>query len=773
MTRVIHLLLIYLIFLSLPLSAAIVDRHAIAEPTSGLVDAGGGEVVASEAGFFLVHGQRVNSAGVNLDSEQIPGTEGLAVGWPDGWMIASFSDDRIRFRHLSTGGVLTERLSVEPYGNLMGAASSQGRMAVVELAQGMWPPPLFVTVTDGERVVQRRKLGNVEGGAIAPFLDGFIVASHVRSSQHEWTVHVWRVDRDGNPIAFADAGRVNFQPQLELETNGDRSLLVVDSFMKPFVRVIDPNLQMSAPIEIVAAPANAIFIEPIAVGTGFAVSYQLDNGASRTLRIRRDGTLTSDRAADPILSVDRLVDRYFVLRPWGDGALATPDPEIIAGPAIRFKERIFANYNANETVVSGDVTLVRFGNFGLREIVLLDAAGGVIGEVEPTFGARHAKITPTPQGFAFVWAEANEIRMQRLDRQGRWLDAAHRVLASVAELRSLGAHADGDDLLVAWVGFRTLNWSRFALDGTQLDAVRSVPSVVHETGAITEVSGGPRGRLIAAQQTFQCNITCVTPDLLVEVQAVDEGGNARGPLRTYTSGSSYAKAVGLADGTWLLPIEIQATRLLHLNADATLISDQREPLLDFLEQIEASAVRWRAVANYPYRLVEFDGMTARSVTGLSGVEFPRIGYGDIVTFGQPAPERGRGVVVPSAGRLVTVPGDLAVHGAEINGDGVYRRFDITVKNNGTVPATSVSVFGSHPTWNDILFNLTGKGVVDLGTLPAGAEVRFRAHVVRSGQIGRRIWVLSDDIEDLPPRNNSWEIPPAAPFEPKRGRTVRR
>jgi hypothetical protein len=724
-----------------------------------------------------VHGQRVSSAGINLDREQIPGTEGLVVGWPDGWMIASFFDDRIRFRHLSTAGVLTERADAEVYGNILAAASSQGRMAVVELGQSPWPPPLFVTVFDGQRIVQRRKLAEVEGAAIAPFLDGFIVATHVRSSQHEWTVHVWRLDREGTPVAFADAARVNFQPELILETNGDRALLVVDSFMKPFVRVIDPSLAMTAPVEIAAPSATISSIEPIAVGDGFAVSYGIDTGAgtvgSRLLRLRRDGTVISDRIADPIFSADRLGDRYFVLRPWGDGALATPDPEIIAGPVTRFKRRVFANYNSIGTVVSGDITLAWFGSFGLRRIVLLDAAANVVAVVEPTSAILGVRIIPIPQGFAFVWTEANEIRMQRIDRQGRWIETNPRTLAAVNDARAFAAHGNGSDLMVAWISPGQLNWQRFTFEGVSIDAPRSVSSVAHETGALMGISGGPQGRLLLVQQTFQCNITCVVPDLYLEALAVHENGVARGPLRPYLSGSSLAEGVGLADGTWLVPVELQAVRLLHLNRDASLMGDEREPLLDYLRQLDAGPVAWRAVADYPQRLVTFNGTNARSVTGLSGVEIPRVGYGNLVVFGDPAPEKGVGVIVPSVGRLVTTPGDLAIEATELNGDPVYRRFDVTVRNLGTSPATSVSVFGSDKYWRDILFNLTGDGEAHLGTLAAGAAVRFRAQVVRSGQIGRRIWVLSDDIEDLSPRNNSWEIPPAAPFEPKRGRTVRR
>ena len=85
---IIRLLLLSL-FAASSVSASIVDRVPATAPVSQVIDGGPGPVVASDAGPFLVNGQRIGVDGVPLDSAPLEGADGHAVPWNDGWFIVN------------------------------------------------------------------------------------------------------------------------------------------------------------------------------------------------------------------------------------------------------------------------------------------------------------------------------------------------------------------------------------------------------------------------------------------------------------------------------------------------------------------------------------------------------------------------------------------------------------------------------------------------------------------------------------------------------------
>jgi hypothetical protein len=272
--------------LAFPVSAAVVDRTQLADPRSELIPAVPARVVASDAGMFLVHGQRITTEGVNLDGAPIPGTDGYAVGWHDGWLIIRSSADVLTIHHLGSDGSLGPFFELAPAGQFFGAASNDGRLAILE--RNSSDQRVWITVIGEEGLVRRAPFTNarLDGGFIKRFGNGFLVVTDVRASRTTSRLHAWRVNIDGVPQAIEEIAEVPGTPSYGLAVGEDKAVLTMREYRAPgetwiSVRVIDAALSSTSPIEV-AIPSGTDLRElfPLATDQGFLVSYRMRRGSA-------------------------------------------------------------------------------------------------------------------------------------------------------------------------------------------------------------------------------------------------------------------------------------------------------------------------------------------------------------------------------------------------------------------------------------------------------------------------------------------------------------
>lgn len=755
MSRAPFLISLFVLLSALPAPGALTDRTPLAGPRSTLPDAGPGRVVASDTGLFLVHGQRITSDGIRIDQEPVPGTEGYAVAWPGGWLI------------LRSGGALFlgPEGPPEPFqkvpvpGRFLGAASNGGRLAILEVTEGSQPSWIYLSVFDENGLVQRRPLAALDGGAIAPFGDGFLVITHVQASVEASVLHAWRIDADGTPMAFEDLGLIGrWLQSIEIAVAGDRALVATYHYRDITARVIDGSLRSSAPHLISGGSFNSAF--PLALEEGFLLSYQPGFGGpgseARAVLFDTEGNVESDTEAEPIVGGDRIGQRYLVVRPWGHAGLAEGDPRRIIA-ALPLKQRLYQPAGIRETAVSGEITLVGIGHFSTEtDWIRFDADGDPI-DSEP-LRLTPREVMTLPEGFAFLAIQAGGITIRRLSREGGWIDEEPVLLARASGIRTFAAHANDRDLLVAWTTEEKLFWSRFAHDGTALQPEPFAMERRQNVFTSIHLAGNQLERLLLVQHLNQCNILCPPVDEQFGAMALDPDGEPIGELQTLDVSQMGVLAVQLPDRTWVVPSGSGFGQLLHLGADASLIEEARNPMLRDVRDIEPTHAGWRATAEGPSRLVEIQGFNSPvRVTGLGDVGTPHFGFGPWLAFvaESPGPEN---TTVPWNGRLSTTEGDLSVEVHETRRDSSGHHLRIAVRNRGTRVATNVRVTAtSH----------SPRTVAKIAAIQPGEIVYLAAIDHGHGIPAPVFFALSEDIEDLNPSDNVTTVSPAGPPQIRR------
>ena len=752
MFRAPFLLVSLFALLALPASGALIDRTPLAEPRSTLPDAGPGRVVASDNGLFLVHGQRITSDGVRIDQEPVPGTEGVPVAWPGGWLILRSG----MAYFLGPEGPPQPWQAVPVSGRFQGAASNGGRLAILELDERSRPFWVYLSVFDENGLVQRRPLAALDGGTIAPFGDGFLVITHVRTSDEASVLHAWLIDADGTPRAFEDLGLVGrWLQNVEIAVAEERALVTTYHLSEITSRVVEATLQSSVPHVITGGSFSSAF--PLALDDGFLLSYQPGFGGrgseARAVVFDTEGNVQSDAVAEPIVGGDRIGDRYLVMRPWGHAGLAEEDPRRIIA-ALPLKQRLYQTAGVRETVVSGDVTLVGIGHFSTEtDWIRFDAEGTPIDQEAMRLTPR--EVIAIPEGFGFVAIQAGGIGMRRLSRKGGWIDEEPVLLARVSGIRTFAAHANERDLLVAWTTEDKLLWSRFSLDGTALQAE---PFAIERRQGVfpaIHLAGNQLERLLLVHYINQCNILCPPVDDRFDAMALDADGDPLGALHPLDVSEMGVLAVQLPDRTWVVPSGSGSGQLIHLTPDASLIEEARNPMLRTVRDIEPTSAGWRATADAPSRLLEVNGFNSPfRVTGLGDVVNPHLGFADWLAFAaeSPGPESTN---VPWNGRLSTTEGDLSIEVRETGRDSMgRRRLRIAVTNEGTRVATNVRVTSFSGTLKEI------------PAIAPGGIVYFAA--LDFNEISKPFFfALSEDIEDINPSDNVTGVSPSGPLQVRR------
>ncbi|MGA7615654.1 MAG: hypothetical protein WBX15_10805 [Thermoanaerobaculia bacterium] len=741
------------------LHSGIVDRQLLATPQSKLVDTRPGPVVAG-GGMFLVHGQRITPDGVKLDDG--PLSDVRAVGWSDGWMLLrEGSDGVIAIEHESAAnGAIVRRLDVASKGSIVGAAGSDGRIAILELQYGP-PDILWLTVVDESKMVGRRALGSFQDGTIAAIPDGFIAVADERLPDYSNRLTVWRFDRTGATLRSKTLGPFELPPTVSLTPGGDGILLVTrDSWTSETVaRIVGPELEMTDGTRIVPpAGTNVTTVVALPDGNGFFLSYGARQNAGEeyfAASIDRSGTLKSLGNADPIVGGDRVGETYLVMRPWGVAAIAEGDPRTIVSSPIDFKRETSDGFLNLTTVVSGDVTLVPTFEWvdarPSRRLLLVDSNGVLLANLASPSGGSYA-MTATPDGFALLSGNQEGLWLQRLARGGEWLQPV-LLISSPIPTASFDLDVSENDIFLAWANHDDVFWQRFAVDGTPIDAAPSSASRFSDLDPLVGVVRNGAERLLLIQGGFSCQLSpCFVPDQYLEILAIGADGNLLGEAQHIESRASLADAIGLADGTWVVPYGVFPVSLLHLARDGSPLGEPRPtPLLNGLRSIAPDPAGWKAIAGAPERLVVFDAWDhPAGMTGLSGVDAAAFGAGGVMLFlDRQSPDSPWNALW--SGRFASMgEGDLSIR---LNGmtpkDQWYWHSTFTIRNETATPVTEAGMVftrsgAAKPEWEE-----------RLSAIPGNASLKVRIPLMKWTATAV---IVSDDVTDGSPEDNIVMIP---------------
>lgn len=762
-----------LFFVASSLGASIVERVPVTAPVSSVVDAGPGRIVASDAGVFLVHGQRISRDGVPLDDEPVPGANGHATAWSDGWLLIDSRDDQRYISHLRTTGAPESVLQIRAINSFEGAASVSGRLAMLEVDRVGFEDHLWITIIDGREVLRRAMLGRAEGATIVRFDGGFLVVSWERQLDNTRILSAWRLGADGEVLkSRVLEGSSPYIDNLFVAVQGDKAVILTRDWNFAHCRVIDGDLSTTAFLSMDQGRVDTYWTMPLPMEEGFLVSYtrygSLESG-SRAMVVRLDGTVASDTVVEPIAAGDRSGSRYLVARPWGQAAIAEGDPRRIVSSAIVLRRRVFESWTDIETTVSGDVTLVAINRSRFARV----EADGTAIDPESQFLPRlyNSVIAAIPNGFAFAWIELGSVRWQRLSRRGGWIDPEPRTLVLTPGAYGVALHANDHDLLVAWTTATETLWSRFDLEGASLqgspDRVAHAPREEY-AGTPSEITIAGRGneRIVRVQDTFMCQILCPPPALGLESFTVDGDGRRLGPLTLVDSFGS-SEAVGLTDGTWVFHATTgdgDGSTLLHLARDGSLLSESFVPELSGrITDMLPTESGWTAIVEYPSRLVEVEGAgQVTRVTGLQGSLSARFAAGGRIAF----LDRSEGIeggMIPWTGRVSAIDGDLELRLTDLGRDSRGQHLLVQVRNESHQDATGVYVTSSFG------YSLGTDDPHVLGVVRAGEAVQFNAIISAYSQI---LFALSPDVSDTNPSDNRAVTIEAAP-RPQRARPVKR
>jgi hypothetical protein len=760
--------LLVLLLAATCVDAAVVDRRVAVSPVSSVIDSTGGAVVASDNGMFLAGGQRVSSDGVIADAEPIPEAVGVAVAWHDGWLVLNPHrrpyvdlDSQVHVRHLGASGGPTLTQLIPLSGLFRGAASVSDRLAMLETVESR----LRLTIADESRVIRVVDLGGVGAGSgrIARLGDGFIVVAQMTTGGNSRSLWIWVLDREGEVVrtrAIENEGSSD-DSNLAIVTGDARALVFTRWSYGIRYRVLDDQLVSTPPVTLEARGNVAYYgLSAFAMDDRFLLSYRFRDSGSvardeyRARVIRADASTQSDDLAEPIAGGDRSGDRFLVVRPWGDAAIAEGDPRTVVSPAIRLEKRVFEKWGWLRTHVASYTTLIEFSGAGTvrgpRRFVRIDEAGRPIDVGSRLFPSptAHVSVIP-PDGFLFAWREGDDLRVRRLSGRGGWLDPHPVTLWSTPDVYGFAVSAGRDDLLLVWMtrDAGEVLWLRVSHTGTPLQSAPSrrvlsrVDRFDYPSLVIAERDGE---RAIVVRDTDYCVITCEPPRLKAETFVLDTEGNEMGP-GTLVDTRGTAKPVGLPDGTWVLPFRRFSdgeTEVLHLERDGTLRQRVMVPALQSetgVGDVVPTQTGWKAYVGYPSRVVEMYGAVhPLRMTGLTLVNPPSFGSGDRLVFLDESPEL-ESLDVPWSARLDAKDGNLSIGLTDLGLDGYQRLVELSVHNKGTRDASGVfATWGSRPT---IRFPL----------LRPRETHRTTSAVPEFGSA--RIWVLSEDVADTSPNDN--------------------
>lgn len=765
-------LLVASLCIAVSLDAAVVDRRAAVPPESVVVDAGAVRVVASETATFLAGAQRVSAEGVLLDPEPMTSAVGHAVAWPEGWLIVTQGSKRLYVRHLRETGEPELVLVAPGVDGLQDAASGAGRLVIVEIDRG-GRRELVITISDGQEVLRQTRFGvSSQSARIARLGDGFVVALWSLDADHHRVLSILKVSADGDVIAsriLEPRHTGGFSgDEVAVVSNGDRALILTGTSPLSRYRIVDEDLQVTAPVSFDQRTAKYSWGVPLPVGDGFMLSYT-KNGEHRARIVRPDVSTVSDDPADPIAGGDRSRDRYLVVRPWGQAAVAEGDPRRVVTSAVQLKRREFEGWTRVVTTTSGDVTLVQVGWYSdFRQFFRVDADGNAIDEVRPLPRAYHQLYSPlgtvpTPDGFAFVWSGGGQVLYQRLSRRGGWIDPEPLSLGAVPGAVGFTLHANDRDLLLAWTTQDEILWRRHSHDGAALDVVPHRTAHVdpsrydgrHRPSGIS-ISGNGTERMITMQEGDFCVITCEDRlPLRLEVVMVDERGRMAGNLLQIDTDARMG-ALSLPDGSWALIVRdwgANGPDVIRISRSGHLIDRSSMPsLAGTIVDLEPTPSGWKAIVEGPLRLVELDG-SARPIrmTGLELASSPRFSAGDRLVYldGSPLLES---VDVPWTGSLSSIEGDFSFTLRDLGTRGYKGNFSVFIRNEGTTDVSGIRV----PL-------LLGNLVVPL--LRPG-EVYLINTTLDLGLWWPPIHAVSSDVTDTKPSDNSLSLEDAEPRPPR-------
>lgn len=762
------------------LSAAIVDTRPLSPPLVRTEIVGAQPVAANDSGEYLTAQYRISADGDFIDQDPLAGAQGIPLGWGADWLTVRQVDRQIVIRKVPSRGASEDFLEFPTMGILMGAATIDDRVALLERRHLPQTVEVWVTVADESGIVQRRLLTTAEEAAITGWGGHFFVATAVRSDLDHSLVHSWKLDADGTPLAIDEGTEVELFPEVTISARDDRIIVVARTSATLTTIVEDASLAVLNVLHL-DRPMNGYGLPalPIPTPDGFEVAYE-----SNVLVLNSDGTMLNDGPAEPIATAGWFGERFLVVRPWGDAALAEGSPRNVITPALDLRRaRRETETEALRTIVSEGVTLTlitRMASFPFYELhfTRVDQDGRMIDtapqRVEAGIGVQ---VVAIPGGFGFVWRTGNGMMYRRLSTRGDWIDPVAKVLQGAWTTTATAAVA-GETLLLAWSSPDELFTTPFTLGG---DAMRSTPWITPASGfpSSLRLSGNGTRFLVLLSHPFQCNILCVPEDAPVVTLVFDTSGELIGPAQTVANANTVGAPVPLPDGTWVLPTNAaDGIRIVHIGRDGSLLATATSPLLDQLPlDARATEEGWEAMLADPMRWVRFRGISEPAgILGLAGLEMPRFGSDQWLSYLYT--ETLEGIPGPWTGRVVSTPGDVSIQVTEITRAGTPSRFDITITNNGDSEATGLYLVWESspleivPLYGTRLLTEYPLSSMDLPVLTPGSHVTLRGLIKHSGSHASRVMVLSRDLMDVSPADNFARAETSPPVR-GRGRGTRR
>lgn len=734
-----------------------------------MVDAasGGVRAAASAHGEFFTNGRRIAADGTLIDGEPLLNTQGIPLQWRDGWRTVRQDAGMIRLTSIPRRSAPEAAASLPSRGSLSDAAANGERIAIVELEDVNGQQRVWITVLDDLRIVQRRVITAADNAVIAAFGEGFLLATSVRSTVEGSLVHGWLLTADGSPREVRDLMTTDPYPTLSIATRGNTAVIAARTFSRFSVSIVGSDL--AGPPAIARTASVNAYGEGVTIALpsgAVQVLYAQSGGQHRVLEITHGGTVVSDTAAEPVRELARSGDRFLVVRPWGDVAIAEGAPQNITTEPIALRNRTFpASERELASAVAGDVTLTVFrSETGVHRAVRV-AADGTHLDAQALMAPSMA-VDGFDGGFAFAWYDASgQILLRRLSREEGWIDQAP-IAVSRELTRSVAVGASRSSILVAWIRGDGVAWRRYAFDGTPLDAAPRVAA--HASGVApsrVSVAASATSWLISAQETFICNLSpCVMPDQFVETFALTENGTTHAaPVATRADDSSAP--VALTDGTWVLPILRDDVRLLHIASDGTIAAEIAMPSLDGLPvDVATTPAGWKGIFTSPSRIVEFVSVaTPTSLTGLP--ETTDAGFaGELISLLMPDPDS-ENAVRPWLTSPAASESDLSIEVVNHTRAGVPAIFEIIIRNDGPADALHVVLTAELP--------LQIAGPRTFASIAAGGELRMRAIISNPTPWHEpRITVSSVGTRDVHPSDNTTRVSFATPAPVNRNRGVR-
>lgn len=694
------------LFIVLPAAAGVTNRIPLT-PVEISHGAGGGSfaVVAGADGWFLADRRRIDPAGRLVDVHPIPGVFGQVVAWEDGWLLFQDGGDEIVVRRLGRSGlpvIVTSFPSEDRW--LVDVESGHGHIALVEDEAGPGTST-WITHRTLERIVHLQRYPQIREVDLTVTAQGFrFVAQRTGHDRDARTMlFLWDLDASGRPVKSHsyDSQVQVIHDQLQIVASRDSTMVVAPSFEHTRFDVVSPSLEIVSTLLATRPQPNVTVALPHP--DGFFVSYSTGWGATEEWRakiISFEGKELEDIEADPISGADAEGERYFVMRPWREGAIAAGDPRTIVSPPVHLPTGDYRSYRLRETVVSGDVTLALIWSDRLMFRRVDASATPIDANLIPVPDA--ADVTAIPEGFAFLLRDVDTFYLRRLSARGAWIDSYPIELFQAPFVSSADISGGSTNLVVAWAGMQSVQWQSFTLNGVPQGSRHTMehpPYADSEYGAWPHIDLYSSGsdRLLVLNYYFECHITCSYPDLPVHAIALDAQGTRRGGITTFDPHAYADAGTHLSDGSWLLSVRNHG--LARLAPDGRLLD--REPFPEAVESfidLEATSSGWRA-SDDGGRVYDFHGSHGSRMLNWVSAEHvtpTMLGSGDVILFS--AHDQGLRTLrlAPTrvyAALLSGVPGDVSLELVRAwRNETVRAEVEVT---NRTPTATTV-VLRTHP-----------------------------------------------------------------------------